>query len=71
VVTPAHGAVFDIVGKNVAGIASTQNAFDIACTMAERIIAKKAGEVEGTGEVYSLPGKALPKTLVVNVPSCC
>lgn len=38
IATPAHGTAFDIVGKNVAGIQSTQNAFDIAVTMAQRRI---------------------------------
>lgn len=36
IATPAHGTAFDIVGKNVAGIQSTQNAFNIAVTMAQR-----------------------------------
>jgi 4-hydroxy-L-threonine phosphate dehydrogenase PdxA len=69
--TPAHGTAFDIVGKNAAGITSTQNAFDIACTMAERRIAKKDSEATGKAEVYSLPGKALPQTTVVKVAACC
>lgn len=36
ITTPAHGTAFDIVGRNVAGTQSMQNAFDIAVTMAER-----------------------------------
>lgn len=36
VTTPAHGTAFDIVGKNIASLASMQNAFDIAVTMASR-----------------------------------
>ncbi|WP_430593491.1 4-hydroxythreonine-4-phosphate dehydrogenase PdxA [Humidisolicoccus flavus] len=36
IATPAHGTAFDIVGKNVADLASTQNAFDIAVAVASR-----------------------------------
>lgn len=36
IATPAHGTAFDIVGQNVAGIQSTQNAFDIAVRMSQR-----------------------------------
>lgn len=36
IATPAHGTAFDIVGKNVASAVSTQNAFDVAVTMASR-----------------------------------
>ncbi|KAG8162624.1 hypothetical protein KVR01_007102 [Diaporthe batatas] len=36
IATPAHGTAFDIVGKNIASPISTQNAFDIAITMASR-----------------------------------
>lgn len=73
VATPAHGTAFDIAGKNLAAISSTQNAFDIACTMAERRILKESGSVDGKTETYSLPGKAgmLSKMTVVDVPSCC
>jgi isocitrate/isopropylmalate dehydrogenase len=71
VATPAHGTAFDIAGKNMAAIASTQNAFDLACTMAERRISAQANN--GSVAVYSLPEKAsiLPKTTVVDIQSCC
>lgn len=71
VATPAHGTAFDIVGKNLASITSTQNAFDIACTMAERRISKD--DAKGKIEKYSLPGKVdlLPKQTVVDIPACC
>lgn len=36
IATPAHGTAFDIVGGNVASPVSTQNAFDVAVTMASR-----------------------------------
>jgi 4-hydroxy-L-threonine phosphate dehydrogenase PdxA len=69
VATPAHGTAFDIVGKNLAGVTSTQNAFDIAVTMAERRILKQ----QSTTKVESVPVKALPQTSVVEVMSgtCC
>ncbi|KAF4467978.1 4-hydroxythreonine-4-phosphate dehydrogenase [Fusarium albosuccineum] len=41
VATPAHGTAFDIVGKNLASVTSTQNAFNTAVTMAERRILKE------------------------------
>ncbi|KIX01092.1 uncharacterized protein Z518_10158 [Rhinocladiella mackenziei CBS 650.93] len=41
ITTPAHGTAFDIAGKNMASAVSTQNAFDIAVTMAERRISKQ------------------------------
>lgn len=71
VATPAHGTAFDIVGKNLAAIKSTQNAFDIACTMAERRIQAQDGKQKV--EVYNLPEKSglLEKMKVVDVPSCC
>jgi hypothetical protein len=46
VATPAHGTAFDIAGKNKADVTSTQNAFDIATTMAERKISKNATSKE-------------------------
>lgn len=42
IATPAHGTAFDIVGKNVASPASTQNAFDVAVTMASRRLQREA-----------------------------
>lgn len=48
IATPAHGTAFDIVGKNLAGIQSTQNAFDIAVVMAQRRLASESGD--GSGE---------------------
>ncbi|KAL1854050.1 hypothetical protein Daus18300_011548 [Diaporthe australafricana] len=44
IATPAHGTAFDIVGKNTASPVSTQNAFDVAVTMASR---RLQGELEG------------------------
>lgn len=42
IATPAHGTAFDIVGKNVASPVSTQNAFDVAVTMASRRLQREA-----------------------------
>ncbi|RDW91734.1 4-hydroxythreonine-4-phosphate dehydrogenase [Coleophoma crateriformis] len=71
VATPAHGTAFDIAGKNLAAITSTQNAFDIACIMAERRILAQVSQ--GDVATYNLPGKAglVTKTMVVGIPSCC
>jgi 4-hydroxythreonine-4-phosphate dehydrogenase len=70
VATPAHGTAFDIVGKNLAAVTSTQNAFDIAVTMAERRILKESHLVPD-----AMPVKTglFPKTAVAEVlrTSCC
>ncbi|KAI5207664.1 hypothetical protein AUEXF2481DRAFT_1952 [Aureobasidium subglaciale EXF-2481] len=68
--TPAHGTAFDIVGQNKAAILSTQNAFDIAVTMAERRIIKAASPIRQKHSVVS-EKTALTKTTVVEMPSCC
>ncbi|KAH7376372.1 4-hydroxythreonine-4-phosphate dehydrogenase [Plectosphaerella cucumerina] len=70
VATPAHGTAFDIAGLNQAAVASTQNAFDIAATMAERRI---AGGVAGRemGVVLGVKSAALPKASVVEIHSGC
>lgn len=72
VATPAHGTAFDIAGKNMADVKSTQNAFDIAVTMAERIILKKAKPAKLEHECISTKA-GLPEiqTKVVEVLSCC
>ncbi|KAI0004661.1 4-hydroxythreonine-4-phosphate dehydrogenase [Xylariaceae sp. FL0662B] len=46
VATSAHGTAFEIAGKNLASVTSTQNAFDTAVTMAERRILRAAKEVQ-------------------------
>ncbi|KXJ93669.1 4-hydroxythreonine-4-phosphate dehydrogenase [Microdochium bolleyi] len=74
VATPAHGTAFDIAGKNLAAITSMQNAFDIATTMAERIILRESSKQPGGDNVVefsSAKTKLLPTTTVVNIPSCC
>jgi len=71
IATPAHGTAFDIVGENRAEVRSTQNAFDVACTMAERRIAKAAlPEGEKVGSVV-LEKDAVAKMTIVEMPSCC
>lgn len=47
IATPAHGTAFDVVGKNLAAVTSTQNAFDVAVTMAERRIARESESPQG------------------------
>lgn len=76
IATPAHGTAFDIAGKNLASVVSTQNAFDVAVAMASRKIAQ---EEAGIGLIeydqrLAVNGKImakLPKTTQVEVPSCC
>jgi len=72
VATPAHGTAFDIAGKNMADVTSTQNAFDIAVTMAERKISKEVAPKETYTEFVSAKsGVPKLKTTVVEVLSCC
>jgi len=72
VATPAHGTAFDIAGKNKADVTSTQNAFDIATTMAERKLSKNA-TLKETHMERVLTKQGVPKvtTTVVEVLSCC
>jgi 4-hydroxythreonine-4-phosphate dehydrogenase len=72
VTTPAHGMAFDITGKNLAGVTSVQNAFDVAAIMAERRIRKENGFVveEAAMPVKNGVGVGV-KTARVEVPSCC
>ncbi|KAL4952500.1 hypothetical protein BDW69DRAFT_167579 [Aspergillus filifer] len=70
VATPAHGTAFDIVGKNIAGMTSTQNAFDVAVTMAERRILKEVGDAPCVIPVKH--GVGMGSTIVeVLESSCC
>ncbi|KAI1498039.1 hypothetical protein F5X99DRAFT_394937 [Biscogniauxia marginata] len=46
ITTPAHGTAFDIVGKGIANVRSTQKAFDIAVAMAERRLISKGAETK-------------------------
>lgn len=73
VATPAHGTAFDIVGKNISGVMSTQNAFSIAVTMAERRILKEREQTTQTTIPMSVPVKAPLKESVVEIMtgSCC
>lgn len=69
VATPAHGTAFDIVGKNLASVTSTRNAFDIAVTMAKRSMKRMDG-VSVLAE--PIPAKALPLPApLTGVASCC
>ncbi|KAF3002010.1 hypothetical protein E8E13_008274 [Curvularia kusanoi] len=71
IATPAHGTAFDIAGKNMASVVSTQNAFDIAVTMARRRIEKEAkGQaVSAAARVYDL--KPLPQVVTTELRTCC
>ncbi|KAL3482870.1 hypothetical protein BJX62DRAFT_95729 [Aspergillus germanicus] len=72
VATPAHGTAFDIAGKNLAGVTSVQNAFDVAVTMAERRIRKEAGFVPETVSVPVKNGACVTAARVeVMNTSCC
>ncbi|KAG9255300.1 4-hydroxythreonine-4-phosphate dehydrogenase [Emericellopsis atlantica] len=75
VATPAHGTAFDIAGKNLASVTSTQNAFDIAVTMAERRILKDSLAADTDPTVESVPLKAPLKANATVVEllsgSCC
>jgi 4-hydroxythreonine-4-phosphate dehydrogenase len=42
IATPAHGTAFDIAGKNVASVRSSQNALDIAIAVAGKKAALRA-----------------------------
>ena len=54
IATPAHGTAFNIVGKNLASITSSQNALDVAIVMAARRTAKKLGlKVKDVGKSLS------------------
>lgn len=62
--TPAHGTAFDIAGRNLASVVSTQSAFDVAVTMAQRRISSP----------QTLPTpklKSLPKVTTTEVHTCC
>lgn len=72
VATPAHGTAFDIAGKNLADVQSTQNAFDIAVTMAERKILKEVTPTSVALDCRSTkPGVPKVKTTVVEILPCC
>jgi 4-hydroxythreonine-4-phosphate dehydrogenase len=44
IATPAHGTAFDIAGKNVASVRSSQNALDIAIAVAGKKAALRASQ---------------------------
>lgn len=71
VATPAHGTAFDIVGKNLAAVTSTQNAFDVAVTMAERRILSSCKHGHAAADPVQLNSKSLPKPLPELVHATC
>lgn len=68
IATPAHGTAFDISGQNLASVASTQSAFDVAVTMAQRRMMLKAADPVSYA---SLKAKALPKVMTTEIHACC
>ena len=48
IATPAHGTAFDIVGKRVANLGSSENAFDIAISIASRRLQSQAAQIPQT-----------------------
>ena len=71
IATPAHGTAFDIVGKNLASVTSTQNAFDLAVTMARRKLEKEASKANLTYAEIKAADKVAPQITTVEVSSCC
>ncbi|KAK0387569.1 hypothetical protein NLU13_3815 [Sarocladium strictum] len=74
VATPAHGTAFDIAGRNLASVASTQNAFSIAVTMAERRIAEMEMRVHVHGHEHEQPVTAkapLVQMTELKIGACC
>ena len=53
IATPGHGTAFDIVGKNLASIKSSQNALDVAIAVASRQAARKRGAVSAAASISS------------------
>lgn len=48
IATPAHGTAFDIAGKNIASIKSSQNALDVAIAVATRRLIKRTADGQKT-----------------------
>lgn len=67
IATPAHGTAFDIAGKNLASVESTQCAFDVAVTMAQRRILKTVDSIP----YASVKTKSLPKVTTTEIHACC
>jgi 4-hydroxy-L-threonine phosphate dehydrogenase PdxA len=59
IATPGHGTAFDIVGKNLASIKSSQNALDIAIAVASRQAERKRG-----GGSAAIPAKVNGATAI-------
>lgn len=62
IATPAHGTAFNLVGKNIASLASSQNALDIAVAIGSKRAAKR--QHEGLRKVNGL----LPKSRLILPP---
>ena len=71
IATPAHGTAFDIVGKNLASVISTQNAFDLAVTMGRRKLEKESSKANLSYAEIKAADKLVPHITTVEVSSCC
>lgn len=76
IATPAHGTAFDIVGKGVASVTSTQSAFDVAVTMASRRMQSETRAVAWeTSYLAGLEAKAEKQEVssfkIIQVQACC
>jgi hypothetical protein len=69
--TPAHRIAFDIVRLNRLAVLSTQDAFDVACTMAERRIVKSCLPAAEQRLPVSLKKDAFSKTTPMEMPPYC
>lgn len=71
IATPAHGTAFDIVGKNLARVTSTQSAFDIAVTMVRRKLEKESKAADVSYVEVKTADKVAPQITTVELSSCC
>lgn len=78
IATPAHGTAFDITGKNLASVTSTQQAFEVAITMAARRLAKglELGVANAQAVQFNLSSlveqaKTAVEVSAVELSSCC
>jgi 4-hydroxythreonine-4-phosphate dehydrogenase len=53
IATPAHGTAFDIAGKNIASVKSSQNALDAAIAVASKKVARRHAEAKAQGLTHA------------------
>lgn len=74
IATPAHGTAFDIAGKGIASVTSSQNALEVAIAIASRRMDEKAGDGDGSVAAKAKVkqnGHVLKHQDTVHVASCC